>query len=246
MLNITLYLKSYFSIGSYFKTPVVKIILLLSFTSLVCLSAAIEAKGQSINEILKRMERHGESLVSLKATVTLSKHDVLLDENDVKFGNLHYLPRKNRNIYLRIDWIEPVRQSFLIANGKYLLYTPRLKQAIRGKVSEAHKNKGSGDALAFMSMSKSQLKINYQIKFLGVEKVSDKEVWRLRLDPKKKSSYKFAELWVDGNGMPIQSKIFEKNNDSTTIKLSNLNKNMTIRGDIFRINLPKGVKIIDG
>ena len=53
-----------------------------------------------------------------------------------------------------------------------------------------------------------------------------------------------ADLWVDGNGMPVQAKITEKNNDTTLVLLSNMQKNVTIKASEFKINLPKGTKII--
>lgn len=206
---------------------------------------ATSAQGP-INEILKRMERHANALKSLSSNVTMSKHDTLLDEYDQKYGNINYLPGKGRNIYLRIDWTRPVKEHLIIVKGKYVLYTPRLKQAIRGKVSQANKNTKSGGALAFMSMSKAQLKTNYQIKFLGVETVGGVKMWHLHLIPKKKTSYKAADLWVNRNGMPVQSKIIEWNNDSTTIRLSNIKTNISIKATTFIFPFPKDIRWIDG
>ncbi len=204
-----------------------------------------QAQGP-VNEILKRMEAHGKALSSLKADITMSQHDSTLDDYDVKKGIVHYLPGKGKNVYVRVDWMKPAREMLLVANGEYVLYTPGIKQAIRGKSSDASKGKRGGDTFAWMSMSKVELKANYSIVYLGVEKIGGKEMWHLRMDPKKKVSYKNAELWVDGNGMPVQSKINEKNGDSTTVLLENLQKNVTIQGKIFGFNPPKGTKIIDG
>mgnify|MGYP000595575156 CR=1 FL=1 len=69
-------------------------------------------------------------------------------------------------------------------------------------------------------------------------------MWHLNMVPKKKTSYKMADLWVDGNGMPIQIRITESNDDTKTILLSNLKKNVTIRASDFEVKLPKGTKII--
>jgi outer membrane lipoprotein-sorting protein len=44
--------------------------------------------------------------------------------------------------------------------------------------------------------------------------------------------------------MPIQSKITEHNNDSMTVLLFDLQKNVNIAGSEFSINAPKNVKII--
>jgi len=57
-----------------------------------------------------------------------------------------------------------------------------------------------------------------------------------------RQKYKHAEIWVDANGMPVQSKVTEHNGDTTTILLSKLEKNIPIAGDNFKIKLPKGLK----
>ncbi len=101
--------------------------------------------------------------------------------------------------------------------------------------------------MAFINMSKEQLKTNYTIKYLGQENVSGgTPTWHLELMPKAATSYKSAELWVDGNGMPIQAKVIENNKDSTTIFLSSLQKNVALKTDVFVIKLPKDTKKIEG
>ena len=66
------------------------------------------------------------------------------------------------------------------------------------------------------------------------------------MTPKSANSYKGADLWVDANGMPVQAKVVEKNNDSTTIQLTNIERNATVKGDVFAIKPPKNTKIIQG
>jgi outer membrane lipoprotein-sorting protein len=98
-----------------------------------------------------------------------------------------------------------------------------------------------------MNMSKAQLQANYTVKYLGQANVAGGiPTWHLELVPKTAQKYKSAELWVDGNGMPIQAKVVENNNDTTTVLLSNLQKNVTLNASIFKIDLPKGTKIVKG
>jgi outer membrane lipoprotein-sorting protein len=51
---------------------------------------------------------------------------------------------------------------------------------------------------------------------------------------------------VDANGMPVQAKVVEKNNDTTTILLSDVKRNATVKASVFKIEPPKDVKIIQG
>lgn len=96
-----------------------------------------------------------------------------------------------------------------------------------------------------MNMSKAELEANYDVKFLGVEQISGgMQTWHIQLTPKKTSSYKNADLWVDADGMPRQARITENNNDTTTVLLSNIQKNVTIQASIFKLNYPSNVKKI--
>jgi outer membrane lipoprotein-sorting protein len=211
--------------------------------------AVTETKAQAnvLNEILKRMEVNRNSLKTLRSNVTMVKYNSQLKEPDTTEGTSIYLPTKGREALVRIDWTKPVQETLAVVNGQYVLYRPRLGQAIVGNAKDAKGNGKANGALAFMNMSKDQLKANYTIKYLGQENVSGGvPTWHLELTPKTASSYKMAELWVDGNGMPIQAKVIETNNDWTTVLLSNFEKNATINAKQFKVDLPKGTKIIKG
>jgi outer membrane lipoprotein-sorting protein len=148
---------------------------------------------------------------------------------------------------VRVDWTKPVEEMLVVRNGQYMLYRKRLKQAIIGKVNAAQDSGKANNALAFMNMSKAQLKANYSIKYLGEETVSNGvKTARLELTPKNATSYKLAEIWVDADGMPVQAKVTESNNDTTTVLLSNIQKNITINADIFDPTLPKNIVKVAG
>ena len=206
-----------------------------------------KAQGGPLNEILKRMETHRTTLISLRTNITMVKVNNQLNEKDTTEGSAVYLPTKGRDALIRIDWTKPVEETLAVVNKKYVLYTPRRTQAIIGNASDAKGNGKANNLFTFLNMSKDQLKANYTVKYLGQEKVSGGiETWHLEMTPKNTTAYKTAEMWVDGNGMPIQIKITERNNDTTTILLSNLQKNTSIKASVFKVELPKGTKIIEG
>lgn len=221
----------------------------VAFTIVFAAAGTPDANGQGVlREILNRMDAHNRALTSIKADITMVKTNSQLGESDTSIGVTNYLPKTTKGVmYVRLDWTKPVEERMLVAGDRYQLFRPRLNQVIEGKVDQA-KNKGAaGGALAFMSMSKAQLQANYKVNFLGEEAVSGGiKTWRLELIPLNRTSYKAAELWVDGNGMPVQAKVTEHNNDSTTVLLSNIQKNITISAKVFDLNLPKNVKRVEG
>ena len=230
-------------------TGIQKLVSLAIFAAIFAIFSAVPANAQGVlNDILKRMDANNKSLKSLKSSIKMSKHNAQLDEYDLYEGTVQYLPAPvKEQIKVRIDWAKPVVEHLAVGGGQYILYRPRLEQAIVGKVDNAKQGAGAGGALAFMSMNRAQLKANYDVAYIGEETVNGSvRTWHIQLTPKSANSYKGADLWVDANGMPVQAKVVEKNNDSTTIQLTNIERNATVKGDVFVIKPPKNTKIIQG
>jgi outer membrane lipoprotein-sorting protein len=243
-MTLAFFLRSNFIMSKYFRfiLPAIAIAFLFS-------AAASEASAQDVlRKILKRMDDNNKSLISLKSNIKMEKRDSVLNETDLSEGSLSYLPgRSQKQIYVRIDWAKPIVEHLAVANGEYVLYRPKAKQAIVGKVDGAKNSAKTGGALAFMTMSKAELSANYKVDYLGDETVSGGvNTFHLKLTPIKATTYKSADLWVDGNGMPVQAKVVEKNNDTTTILLSNVQRNATIKASDFKIDPPRDVKIVRG
>jgi outer membrane lipoprotein-sorting protein len=208
---------------------------------------ATETNAQGVlQEILKRMDQQNKSLTSLRASVTMTKvNSQLGGVADVSKGTAMYLPQKGKDAFVRIDWTTP-NESLAVKNKKYVIFRPHLKIAYTGSVDKAQGTGKANSALAFVNMSRAQLKANYDVEYLGDETVSSgAQTWHLKLTPKTPSSYKWAEVWIDKDGFPVQSKILEKNNDTTTVLLSNLEKNLTLNASVFQITIPKGTKVIE-
>lgn len=209
-------------------------------------AGSIEANGQVLNSILDRMNEHNKALSSLRANVTMSKVNTQLGGvTDTTEGKVQYLTQKKAEPFVRIDWVRPV-ESLAVMRGQYVLYRPNLKQYVTGTTKSAKGNAKGGSALAFINMSRAELRANYDAEYLGEATVKGGiKTWHIKLTPKTAQSYKWAEIWVDVNGMPIQTTVVEKNDDRTTIYLSNLEKNVKIEGSAFKITIPKDAKKVE-
>ena len=222
---------------------------LAAFAVVFTFASSSVASAQGIlSDILKRLDDNNKGMKSLKSNIKMSKHNSQLDEYDISEGTVQYLPAAvKEQIRVRIDWAKPMVEHLAVGGGQYILYRPRLEQAIVGKVDNAKGSAGASGALAFMSMNRAQLRANYDVTYQGEATVNGSvKTWHLKLIPKAANTYKSAELWVDPNGMPVQAKVFEKNNDSTTIQLTGIERNATVKSDVFAIKPPKNTKIIQG
>jgi outer membrane lipoprotein-sorting protein len=214
------------------------------FGVLLLSASAVESRGQVINEILRRMDQNNKSLQSLQAGVTMVKTNVQLNVSDTNVGTTSYLTKTAKR-YIRVDWTKPVEEQISIIGDDYELYRPRLQQVIVGKTNKTKNSSSVGGALAFMNMSREQLKANYDVKYIGEEQVSGGvNTWHLELTPKTATTYKNADLWIDVDGMPRQAKVTEQNNDTTTVLLSNIQKNVVLKAEIFKLKYPGSVKKI--
>lgn len=226
-------------------------LLSIALTIVFASLSTTEANGQNIlGDILRRMDMNNKTLQSLQAGVTMAKHNPQLNVTDILVGSTSYLPKTAKRVmYVRIDWKtengRPMEESMAVIDDKYELWRKRLKQVIVGKTGNAKNGASAGGALAFMSMSKDQLRQNYTVQFIANEQIKgDILTAHLLLTPKAAGSYKTAELWVDANGMPLQAKVTEHNSDTTTVLLENLRKNVTVPAKIFKLEYDPGkVKI---
>ena len=202
-----------------------------------------------VTPILEKMDRHNKSLQTLQADVAMSKYNAQLELNDpTMIGKVWYVPaRERRQMYIRMDWTTPVQEQMAIANGVYRIYRPKIAQGFEGSVDRAReKNTQAAGPLAFLSMSREQLRANYTVTYIGVEKIANGQIVtsRIQLVPKDQSKYKLADLWVDVDGMPAQARVVATNGDTTTVLVTNAKKNVTIDGKIFTIKFPAGTKVI--
>lgn len=231
------------------KRLVAPFILLAGLAVAFIVSSPNAANGQSaglVSSVLNRMERNRQSLKSLKASLSMEKYNAQLRDAEQYNGVVLYMPASGRDASVRIEWQKPQHEILAVSNGKYTLFRPRLNMAYVGS-SKSNRNKAGG-VLDMMYMTREQLEARFQ----PVQDVREETLWggvstiHLTLVPKGNASFKYAEIWVDSSGMPVQTKIVEKNDDATTMRLSDLERNLKISGDEFFVKLDSNVKIVKG
>jgi outer membrane lipoprotein-sorting protein len=222
---------------------------LVLFPVLLCMAVlaapkAANAQGAGlVSSVLSRLEKNRASLKSLKAGITIEKYNSQIGSNEKLEGLVIYLPGSGRQASMRIDWTRPTSEVLAVAKGRYQLYRPRLGVVYTGNQSKAPQGSGLID---MMYMSKQQL----ETKFQPLQDVREETLGggistiHLTLIPKGNAGYKYAEIWIDSAGMPIQTKIVEKNEDTTTMRLTKLQKNVPVSSGDFELKLDSNVKVV--
>jgi outer membrane lipoprotein-sorting protein len=217
---------------------------------LVTSFAVMNTNAQVLSEVMKRMDENNKSINSIQASIQMSKYDAALKSFDsLNVGTTKYLPKQKvtgNKRYVRIDWEKPVEEHLVIIDDAYRLFRPRINQVIEGVVQGAKTSAASGNALSFMNMSREQLRANYDVVYLDEQDVKNgPRTWHIQLNPKAAANYKYAELWVDKDGMPRQVKIVERNDDSTTVLLGDIVKNQKVDPKAFALNTGNA-KVVKG
>jgi len=202
-----------------------------------------------VSSLLSRMEKSQRSLKSLRANIGMVKYNAQLRDEDKYQGLVLYIPGASgsSSAFVRLEWTQPQHEILAIQNGNFTLYRPRLNMAIEGRTGTMKSQKDS-DVLALMNMSAAQLRT----KFGEFQDQREETLWggvwtqHFKVTPKVAASYKYIEVWVDKEGMPVQTKMVEKNDDSTTMRLTNVEKNASIPLDQFKLKLDSNVKRVRG
>ena len=215
------------------------------------ISSTPTAKAQSaglVSSILSRMDKNKQSLKTLRANISMWKYNAQLRDEDTYQGVVLYIPGLggSRAAFMRLEWTSPQHETLAISKGSYMFYRPRLNTVIVGTTSSVGGAKNN-DVLQLMSMSAAQLRTRFG-EFQDVRDETLGGVWtqHFRVTPKGAASYKYIEVWVDKEGFPVQTKMVEKNDDATTVRLTNVQKNQTIPLGEFILNLDASVKRVKG
>jgi outer membrane lipoprotein-sorting protein len=183
------------------------------------------------------MDLHQLALRTLRSDIKISSFDARLNKSVERSGKLIYQPIKT-NPSIRVDLEDP-KESISLVNGNYSIYFPELQQYRTGKPRDAAMVRG----LVFLNIPGTELKTNYTIDYIGAENVGPGlRTWHLELKPKNAAEYKSIHLWINSDGMPVQLKFVEQDDDIMTLLVTNPEKNIALKPGDFQIEIPEGTK----
>jgi outer membrane lipoprotein-sorting protein len=231
-----------------FFAPALAALMLLASLSVAPPRAQAQGPGL-ISSILNKMDRNRRSLGSLRASVHMQKYNAQIRQADDQFGDVAYIAAQGRDANVRVDWKRPVNELLSVTGGQYTLYRPRLGQAFQGSTKNTKGKGAAGNVLNFaLNLSGAQAKSQFNVELVGEGELykGSPHVWWLKFVPRGNQGFQYAEVWVTDDGMPIQSRVTEKNGDSTTVRLTNIQRNPRISLDEIKFELPAGTKVVRG
>ena len=199
-----------------------------------------QANGK-VDEILANMQKAAANVTTIQAKMDQVKRDMQIGGTERYRGEVFFKHVAKGNDKVKVVYSIPKGQTLWVVGEAITLHQAEINQAITTTRSAAA---SKGDEYAFIATpytSVPELKRQYNIVYLG----DDQGMAKLELTPKAKSSIKNLTLWVDQTTwLPVKSTVLEANGTPTTFVFSDLRKNQGIPDSTFKVDLPKGTKIV--
>jgi len=187
------------------------------------------------------MQKAAGNITSIQASMEHLKRDRNLGGKPERYlGEIFFRHAGKTYDEVKIVYSIPKGQTIWVVGDKITLLQTEIHQAIITSRSAAA---AKGDEFAFIATpytSVPELKRQYDIAYVGDEQGMPK----LDLTPKAKSSIQKLSLWVDQSSwLPVRYTVLEPGRE-TTFNLSNVRKNQGVSESTFKVDLPKGTKIV--
>jgi outer membrane lipoprotein-sorting protein len=209
---------------------------------LLCAVYSGNAKAETVDQTLARMDRSAAGFKSMQADVRQLSHTAVINEDNVSVGTTR-LKRSKRDVRVLVQFTSPDPKSVALSGTKVEMYLPKINTVQEYNLGSAPVEKFL--ALAF-GASGSDLKNDYTIKALGDDVVNDEKATHLELIPKDKQvqqQFPKIELWISqARDYPVQQKLYQVGGDYILITYSNVAINPPLPDSAFKLNLPKTVK----
>ena len=216
------------------KTELGKLCGLLIIFAL-CLDQSFAAEGKNADAIVDSLQKNYEATVDFVADFRQETEVKTLNRNLKASGQVSF--KRPGKMFWRYE--EPKGQ-FVLADGKYLyFYQPEQNQIIKSPLKNAFR---SDIPLSFL-LGIGNLKKDFN----AVLKATEESQYILRLEPKGESGG-FSEilLGVAKNSSDILwVSVCDATNNLTTIRLSGMRKGVGLKDSLFRLEVPKGVDVVE-
>lgn len=200
----------------------------------------------SLDEILEKVEDANSRLKTLDADIKYSRVISLLDSEEISTGFLQYKKPKKLNLNFF-----PPRNEINVIDGTYIwIYHLHEKQVEKYEINSNTDTPQGMDIFDLgYEYTTEKAKENYTITLLEDIATDEEALYHIELIPKETfdSEYDRILLWIrEGLWLPVQYQMFESDGEIiNTIELTNIQVNPDIPDEIFVLDLPDDVEILE-
>ena len=211
------------------------------------LSAAVaSADANDPAEVLERMREAQGRMTTLTARIAQVKSFPQLGiEDPPETGRL--VIARGAETRVRMEILEPEVRILTTSEGEYLLYQPRIRQALTGKLGASGAKGLFAGILTGSAEATDGLSRDYVVE--PGERAAEPGVVSLRFEARPGSSVycERIELWVDEEtSLPVRQSCHEANDSVITFSLSDVELDVELDDDAFDVEIPEGVERVRG
>lgn len=205
-----------------------KVIILLLMCSLLpqLLKAQLKNPEKFFNEVKEKYNKVDNLVIDFIQEI---KTPVFQEKQTVK-AKLYYVKENKYRLELQ--------NQTIVCDGKTVYnYTRPAKKVI---ISNFEENFFSPSNLLVNVVS------HFQIEFLGEEKVNNKSLYKFSLHPQRKNpEFKTMTLWIDLDKTIQKLETEDWAGNTYTFQLLSISINQQLKSELFSLNIPSGVKVVD-
>jgi outer membrane lipoprotein-sorting protein len=209
--------------------------------------ARLAAAGDTVQQILARMDKAANEFKAMTAQVTHLDHTDVLNDDTKESGTVTMKKVQPGEVQGRVDFTVPDRKTITFEKRRIQEYLPKINTL---QVFDLDKHGEQLDRFLMIGFGTSGMELakDYDVTVLGTENISGQSAIRLQLNPKATEARQYVqkiELWIpeQGDPYPLREKIFEPSHDYRVVTYDNLKINPPLQTDAMQLKLPPGVKI---
>jgi outer membrane lipoprotein-sorting protein len=204
-----------------------KLILVASVAILLAACAFAQSSQGDLDKVLNLLDKKSETFKQVQTDFEWDQYQKVVDEHEIQKGVM-YFKRSGLNVDVSAVINEPVAKKLVFKNGEVQIYNFKTGDIERHDAGKNRKSFESFLALGFGGRG-SDLKKNFELRYVGTENINGKPTFKLELTPKTqevKSMFPLITLWINQQtGMSEQQKLDQGEGDYRLAKYFNINVN---------------------
>jgi outer membrane lipoprotein-sorting protein len=197
-----------------------------------------------LDTVLARLDQVSATFRGLTADIRKMSHTDVVNVDDLDSGTIIVKRVKPHDTRIRIDLLNPRRQTVTVGGGKVQVFYPQSNEA---QEVDLGKNRGVVDQFMLLGFgsNSTELKNAYSITLGGADSINGEKSTRILLVPKDReilARVKKCELWISDKGWTVQQKFHTGGGDYVLSTYSRMILNPSIADASLKLELPRGVK----
>lgn len=206
-----------------------------------------DQKNDGLESVLKTMDQAAANFRSAQADFVWTTYNSVINDVAEKDTGKIYFRRSDKQTEMAAEVSPPASKQIVFSDGKIQVYMPETHQE---DVYDAGSHREEFETFLVLGFGSSgaEMRKSFDVKYLGQEKIGDKETAKLELTPlsaKVKEQFPRIDLWIDmQRGLSLRQQLWETGGDYRLADYSDI-QNKKIPDSTFKLKTSGTTKIVN-